>query len=86
MWKPFISNGGYIRPFVGIMSQNEGMCSVVEAGNVAALGRKSLAVFRKYAASSSRSLTWNTSVIADGSTKLETRPSVCVYMLVKPIH
>lgn len=62
MWKPFISNGGYIRPFVGVMSQNEGMCNVVEAGNVAALGRKSLAVFRKYAASSSRSLTRNTSL------------------------
>lgn len=40
MWKPFISNGGYIQPFVGVMSQNEGMCNVVEAGNVAALGRK----------------------------------------------
>lgn len=57
MLKPFISNGGYIQPFVGVMSQNEGMCNAVEAGNVAALGRKSLAVFRKHAASSSRSLT-----------------------------
>lgn len=63
MWKSFIRHEGYIRPFVGIMSQNEGMCNVVEAGNVAALGRKSLAVFRNYAASSSRSLTLNTSVI-----------------------
>lgn len=33
------------------MSQCEGMQNVVKAGNVAALGRKSLAVFRKQAAS-----------------------------------
>lgn len=78
MWKLFISNGGYIQPFVGVMSQNEGICNEVEAGNVAALGRKSLAVFRKYAASSSRSLTWNTSVTTDCSTQLEMRPSVCI--------
>lgn len=63
MWKSFISHEDCTWPFVGIMSQNEGMCNVVEAGNVAALGRKSLAVLRKYAAFSSRSLTWNTSVI-----------------------
>lgn len=65
MLQHFIRNGAYIQPFVGVMSQNERMRNVVEAGNVAALGRKSLAVRRKPAASSSRSLAWNTSVITD---------------------
>lgn len=36
--------------FVQQMSQCEGMQNVVKAGNVAALGRKSLTVFRKQAA------------------------------------
>lgn len=56
----FIRHGDYIGSCVGQMSQCEGMQNVVKAGNTAALGRKSLAVFRKQAASHSRSLTWNT--------------------------
>lgn len=40
MLQPFIRNGAYIQPFVGVMSQIERMRNVVEAGNVAALGGK----------------------------------------------
>lgn len=61
--KSFIRHGGYIQSFVGLMSQCEGMHNAVKAGNVAALERKSLAVCRKQAASSSRSLTWDTVVL-----------------------